>query len=226
MARDMAGSGGEKIVFSAHANHNGLSVLSISIMFQRTSGGGEFGYGRLMGKAVSASSTTDTWHIMNDNGNSGFGLTFEYRRSGNDGWWSIPYPSNGVWHNLVITYDGGSTSNDPVIYLNGVSQTVTERRAPTGTLDGSTGELYLGTNADNTEWDGPVCEYGIWNRVLSADEALGLGKKYSPSHYMRGLMSYIPVIGRASPEPDLVTGTTGTVTGTTNFAHPPMIYPE
>lgn len=222
----MAGSGGQEIEFENTAIQESLTTISISIWYQRTAGGGEFGYGRLTAKAPTAGSTSDSWQIFNDNGDGGFGLTFEYRRSGDDGWWSMAYPSNGVWHNLTITYDGSSTSNDPIFYHNGVSQTVTERRAPTGTLNTSTGELFVGVHPDGTEWDGPIAEAAIWNRVLTASEAAILGDAFSPAFILNGLVFYAPLIGRASPEPDLRGGTTGTVTGATNFAHPRIIYPS
>lgn len=49
--------------------------------------------------------------------------------------------TNGVWvtnsvgisSNIIITYNGGSASNNPIIYVDGVSVTVTKTTSPVGT---------------------------------------------------------------------------------------------
>ena len=40
-----------------------------------------------------------------------------------------------VWNHVVVTYDGSSTGNNAVIYVNGVSKAVTENQAPVGSID-------------------------------------------------------------------------------------------
>lgn len=50
--------------------------------------------------------------------------------SGGGGVWSGPTLSTGVLYHIVVTYDGGDVANDPLMYLDGVSQTVTEVTAP------------------------------------------------------------------------------------------------
>ena len=39
----------------------------------------------------------------------------------------------GAWNHVVVTYDGTSTANNPVIYINGASVAVTRSTAPVGT---------------------------------------------------------------------------------------------
>src|SRR5689334_19627120 len=39
--------------------------------------------------------------------------------------WTVATPSTGAEHNLAITYDAGATTNNPVIYLDGSTVSVT-----------------------------------------------------------------------------------------------------
>jgi hypothetical protein len=52
-----------------------------------------------------------------------------------DGSWTSDTLINttGVYH-IAVTYDGSSSSNDPIFYINGVQSTVTEVTTPVGTL--------------------------------------------------------------------------------------------
>ena len=69
-------------------------------------------------------------------------------------------------------------------------------------------------------FDGQISEVGIWNRELSAAEAAMLASRFSPLHIPRGLVAYLPLIGRQSPEIDHVGRNDGTVTGATVAIHP------
>jgi len=42
--------------------------------------------------------------------------------------------STTPWYYCAVTYDAGSTSNDPIFYVNGVAETTTEEQSPSGTL--------------------------------------------------------------------------------------------
>jgi len=101
---------------------------------------------------------------------------FEQNWSGGGGaWYGDGILSVGSLYLLAATYDSGSSSNDPVLYLNGAPQTVTEAAAPSGSLNaGTTTELRLNslfpgnTNvATTTQLIAP-----IYNRILSASEIL------------------------------------------------------
>lgn len=148
---------------------------------------------------------------------------------GTDGEWVMVGPATGTWAHVAMTYDSGSTTNDPVMYLNGTSSTVTEITNPTGTWATGTDDVYLGNQSAGVRGlDGSLAESAVWNRILTAGEILALSKTYSPSHFPRGLVWYSPTIGRYSPEMNLATGggPTGTVTGTTTVAHPRTLYPR
>lgn len=152
--------------------------------------------------------------------------------SGADGTWVTPASSIalGAWSNVVGTYNGGATTNDPKVYINGVSQTITEKTTPTGSYPAdATLAFRIGNNATPgvRAWDGMIAEVGYWNRILTEKEAYMLSKGYSPLFFPRGLVVYVPLIGNHSPEKNYSNlKKTGTVTGATKANHPKIIYPR
>lgn len=217
MPRDFPGSGGVGIAATAIAAQDGFSQMTIAVKYQRTAGGGEFGYGRPFTK-------DPYWQIQSNNGDMGWGIIFEIDWTSNNGVWSVSYPSNGTWIIDVITYDGSSASNDPLWYRNGSNISTTERSTPSGSLATDTSDYWIGQSSDNTEWDGPVDWVAHWNRVLSADEAIALGKGVSPKYFLRGLKMVQSITGRRSPEIDEVGGIQGVVTGSAPFFESSPIY--
>ncbi len=133
-------------------------------------------------------------------------------------WTKSPFKA---WTNITLTYDGSSTANDPIVYYNGVSQTVTRATAPTGTIQTNTDAYMIGnTGVANRGWDGYLAEFAIWDRILSASEAAALGKGYSPLFFPASLVEYVPMIrdniSRKNAAP--------TITGTVVQPHLPIIY--
>ena len=136
--------------------------------------------------------------------------------------------TDGVWHSLVVTFDGDN--NVIVAYLDGTSIGLTTAVAttPNAFTDFASGFLVgarenRGTN--DAFFNGSLAEFAIWTRALSAAEAGILADGFSPLFIPNSLRNYLPIIGQASPEPELKRGSNGTVTGTTNLAHPRIIYP-
>ena len=75
--------------------------------------------------------------------------------------------SNGVWTNVVGTYDGIT----PLIYVNGVSQTLgSELAAGAGAAD----KCYIGRTAFSTPYyfNGKMANVLIYNKALTATEVL------------------------------------------------------
>lgn len=91
-----------------------------------------------------------------------------------NGAWYTTLPSTGSWQHVCVTYDGGSTANDPVIYVNGSSQSVTETVAPSGSKVTSTGTLIIGNRPGNDRtWNGSIDTFvrvqeTIWSAGLIA----------------------------------------------------------
>ena len=145
------------------------------------------------------------------------------------GFWAITAPTLGAWHHVAVTYDGASTANDPLIYLNGVSVAVTETQSPSGTILTAAAAWIIGNeNGGAGGWNGRLAEFGHWTRLLSADEIAGLAKGGSPAFIPHGLVLYYPLLGRYSPEDSRNLGPNypGTLTGTVYRDHPRILSPS
>jgi hypothetical protein len=81
--------------------------------------------------------------------------------------------NDGLWHHLVVVSDSGSLSTK--VYIDGVLETFAS--APPNFSTASS-FVYLGSNVGNAgSFTGAMDEFAIWNRVLSAGEALELYKR-------------------------------------------------
>ena len=76
-------------------------------------------------------------------------------------------PNNSLtlnaWNHVVIVYDGSSVNNDPVFYINGISQVVTEQTAPVGApLDSDVNKgKWIGNKTGGSPFDGLIDEVRI-----------------------------------------------------------------
>ncbi len=77
------------------------------------------------------------------------------------------------WTHIAVSYDGSSSSNDPIIYINGTPANLTID-APSGTIGMDTGSVIIGGGAAN--FDGVIDEVRVYNRVLGASEIAGLAR--------------------------------------------------
>ncbi|MCH7529255.1 MAG: LamG domain-containing protein [Candidatus Marinimicrobia bacterium] len=102
-------------------------------------------------------------------------LRFQRIFSGATGQWNVTLTKDR-WHHFVVVYDDTAVDNDPTIYIDGVSQVISEAQAPVGTAVTDVGNnLYLGTNwGTASTMDGLIAGIRLWNRLLSALEVKGL----------------------------------------------------
>ena len=211
------------------AGDNALTTLtthnvtrSYSIWTYRTGNGGG-GFGRMFEKRTVSAAVEN---LANDNdgiANDGYG----YQRiwSTGNALWFMPVPSANVWHNVIVTYDGGATTNDPVMYLDGVSQSITEDTAPSGTINTTTDAYVIGNRNTGTDrtWAGDLCEFAVWNRILTAAEASSIGARaFSPLFYPTSLVEYVPMVRAAISYKNAAPTFTGLVVA----PHPRIIYPS
>lgn len=157
-------------------------------------------------------------------------IAFEVGWSTTGGGWTVPSPSTGAWHNIVVVYDGGSTANNPVIYIDGVSQTVTRTSAPAGTLQTTAEKIIVGHRADiavNRQFNGSIAEVAHWDALLTGADATLLASQ-PPCHAALSAkaVNYWPYDNSQSPEPDLVVGNNGVVTGTSTTGNPSVSNPR
>lgn len=89
--------------------------------------------------------------------------------------WTWTTPAT-AWFHLCLVYDGSSTSNTPVVYINGAPVAVTTQVAASGVLVTNTAEFVIGNRGDDNarNWDGYIKGLRIYNRLLSAQEAARL----------------------------------------------------
>lgn len=129
--------------------------------------------------------------------------------------------TQNAWNLVVCTWD--DTANQSILYIN---NTLAGSPAAALVTHSTTGAKTIGnaTAPDVNNSNCRVAEVAIWNRVLTSTERGNLNS-FSPANVAApsGLVDYLPLIGDTSPEPNLAGGTVGTVTGTTQAAHPPMV---
>lgn len=132
-----------------------------------------------------------------------------------------------TWQHLAFVMEAAS-ADGLQLWVNGVQ----DANSPVSTasladLGSTTQDLRYGeTNGGTRDRNGLIAECGFWNRRLVQAEIQALAKGFSPLFFKRGLISYMPLFGNISPEPDLKVGGTGTVTGAVKADHPRIIYPK
>lgn len=157
-----------------------------------------------------------------------FGGAYLYRRDfdgGGNGEWTIASPALNEWHPVGVSYNDTATTNDPIMYLDGASQTVTERITPVGSAVDNATAYSIGNRigATDASWDGYLAEFGIWDRILTAAEFAALGKGFSPLFFPNDLVLYYPLVRNLTLD---VVGGAGTVANVTVVPHPRIIYPS
>lgn len=228
MARYFNDASTDKIAVANYAAINNLTTLTIACWIYRDAAGGG-GLGRIVDKNQDAGAGAGGWHLY-CNTSAGHHV-FDYVRWDTliGSWRWDAAPVDTLYH-LAITYDAGSTSNDPIFYVDGSPVSVTEVQNPSGSLASETTLLTIGNRDDNLRnFGGGIAELGIWNRVLSAGEIEDLATgspPQSPACVPSGLVLYMLTNEPDSPEPNFAPGQsaqTGTVTGTTVIGDPPAV---
>lgn len=108
-----------------------FTLKTVEAIIDPTGWGGGSGVGTVVTKGTATLGANRGWKVNLHTGYSG--LLYTQRMSGNDGFWSMPFTVGAIQH-VAVTYDNGSLSNNPVMYKDGVSQTVTEENTPTGSI--------------------------------------------------------------------------------------------
>ena len=92
--------------------------------------------------------------------------------SGDNGRWQCAAPDTGTWVDIIVTYNADSVDNNPSVYINNVSQEITETSAPTNARDSDAASSgIVGGYGDGTyEYDGQLEDYRLVDRIITTEE--------------------------------------------------------
>ena len=126
---------------------------------------------------------------------SGWVLEWGYRFGTTSGIWYVEEDLNlAQYIHIAIVYDRSSTSNDPEIWIDGVSKTVRENATPAGTVKTGIDTIKFGENvAGGDDFTGRVAEWAHWNKDIG-DHIPALAAGLTPDHFMDGLVAYCPMV--------------------------------
>ena len=82
---------------------------------------------------------------------------------------SSTYPALGQWHHLVCMWDGTTNTNGAKMYLNG---SLFAQGTATNTNFATSNDIFVGGNRAGFYFDGRISTVKIYDKVLSATEAL------------------------------------------------------
>ena len=159
---------------------------------------GEGSYGRIFVKGG-----TYCWISGLSSGFATLKLSADFNTT--DGEWNstsavIPMDS---WSHVAIVYDSDAVSNDPVMYVNGVSVGVAEDTTPVGTYSDASSTLYIGNNdgggGGSRTWDGYIMDVKIYKNVaVTATNVVKMASKINvdkdaPDMPTSGLQGWYPL---------------------------------
>lgn len=208
MARTFAG-GSDRVVFPAKATSTTFSIL-FWLKNPAT-----------VGDHV-AFSWVDRMVLNFISSNCPLDLDFAASRAGK---WTASSAQHGMtlanWNHVAWTHDSSNVANNPTLYCNGVSKALTENVAPTvAFVSGSTIPRIGCYTNDALSIGGTLAYFSIHNVVLTQGEVIeAMHYGFTP----RGLTFLVPLWGDTA-EMDLIGRLSGTVTGATVSAGPPVRY--
>lgn len=139
----------------------------------------------------------------------------------NVGLWRWTQTDN-AWHSVCVSYDGGSTANDPVVRVDGSTVSTTEITTPSGTLTSASAGYAVGnsTGTANNEWNGYIAEVQYWSGALStADMDTAVA---TPGSVTTNLLLYLPMHGAADVNDASGNGRHGTAASTSDAPSGPF----
>jgi hypothetical protein len=153
--------------------------------------------------AISDASSTDEYGFYTlEVAGTDYIIFKAYDGSGHSGAYTVS-PPVGEWHHYVAIEDGDSRN----VYYDGAAGTANNDTVTLTGLDETTIGCAQLSGGTNYHFNGQIAEVAIWNVILSASEITMLSLGVSPLFVRpQSLVSYWPIIGRTSPEIDLVGG--------------------
>jgi len=127
------------------------------------------------------------------------------------------------WTFASATWTGSNLASDVHIYYNAVEQSYAVSTSGAGIVADSGGNLLIGNNTGTTRtFNGQIAYAHVYNRILSIEEMKQI--MFYPGSIINGLVSFNPLLGSASTEPDFSGNkNNGTVTGAIKGTTEPSI---
>ena len=219
MARDFDPAANQRISLATEREFTSSSKLSISALVYPD----DFdSFGVIICKRTGGSAA----YYLRLDGTTGQ-IAFGWTNGGSFNTYALtpPAATAGVWQQVGCAFDWASPGSVQLA-LNGAVTTVNRNLGSGTTPDDPNVVETIGNRFDDAhQFDGKIAEVGAWDRVLTAAEWAVLGTFASPLAVARGLVIYLPLIGRTGTEPELMSHNTGTVTGAGRAEHPRVFYP-
>lgn len=138
------------------------------------------------------------------------------------GYWTAPITGLAVneWHHYAVTFNISSISNDPVMYVDGVSKTVSEGTTPSGSFESDAAQTLNigGSSSAGNYLPGTIRDVSVYNTILTSTEIANI-YKLNGFPYSTGLVAYWTINDGAvntSADGDTVSDSSGTNTCTGN----------
>jgi hypothetical protein len=187
------------ITFPNNSVYNNLTTLSVIVTVKFDAFNAAGTENTLITKYDGATEPSG-WHFLYFGNAADHYLRLLRKFSTTSGIWSVNSLtfSTGVKYQLGFAYDKSSVSNNPTMYVNGVSQTVTRTTAPVGTAaDDSSFPVVLSDLFTGYTLHGTMYGALVYNRILAASEFSDAynSNLFTPTH--RGLV-FSPNLNGAS----------------------------
>lgn len=161
---------GNSIDFSANAAAKLATTYAINnkqrtyeyLVYQTGNGGG--GFGRIFEKR-----TGTPFEVIFENNGTGFELQITSTGTSYSFFWGH---SLNTWAHFVVIYDSDNPGTLPIVYINGVSASVTTGGG-SGTITTASDPYYIGGRASDNlrNFGGYIAYFRIYNRMLKQSEA-------------------------------------------------------
>ena len=153
---------------------------------------GENTYGRIIDKSSGANGAGGWTLNVQDEGSGAVDLNFMVGHSSQYGRWATTAReiTLNTWTHFAVVYDDDATSNNPVMYINGVSVAIgSPRNTPSGTKDDDSSlNLLIGASGlASREFDGSISEIAMYDTELTASQVRTLYNGREPYNHKEGI---------------------------------------
>ena len=157
--------------------------------------GGEQGSGRFFDKRGGSAGSVGWFFLTRNEVGGNVDLRFrQHFGSGTSYQVDVEDVSINVWHHIAVTYDSSSDTNDAVIYVDGVSQTLVPVLSPTGSpLSDAANDFIIGNTSNSVRtYEGLMCDVRVFSSILSSGtiSSLASGVDESTDIISRWILSY------------------------------------